>query len=84
MTSSIFTKKYKLFRELLIQYRQDASVSQLSLSKKLGKPQSFISKYETGERRLDLIEFLEIANALQFDPIDFILKLDKASLSEQP
>lgn len=82
MTSSIFTKRYLIFRELLIRYRKDASVSQLCLAKKLGKPQSFVSKYESGERRLDVIEFLEIAKALQFDPVDFIKKLESELISE--
>ncbi|MCK4794521.1 MAG: helix-turn-helix domain-containing protein [Desulfobacteraceae bacterium] len=77
MTSSIFTKRYEVFRELLAQCRRDASVTQLVLAERLGRPQSFVSKYESGERRLDIIEFLEVAEALQFDPIDFIEKLTK-------
>lgn len=42
---------------------------------KLSRPQSYVSKYERGERRLDLIEFLEIAEALEIDPLAFIEKL---------
>lgn len=77
MTSSVFTKKYEKFKELLTQYRRDADITQQVLAERLGKPQSFVSKYESGERRLDLIEFLEVAEALQFDPFEFIQKLDK-------
>lgn len=77
MTSSVFTKKYKLFKELLTQYRKDTDVTQQVLAERLSKHQSFVSKYESGERRLDLIEFLEVAEALQFDPFEFIKKLEQ-------
>lgn len=77
MASSVFTIKYQLFRKMLVQCRHNASMTQLALAEKLNKPQSFISKYESGERRLDLIEFLEVAEALQFDPIEFISKLEE-------
>jgi hypothetical protein len=53
---------------------------QQALAKKLGKPQSFIAKYEGGERRLDVIEFIAIAEALGDDP----LKQFKAFLSGRP
>ena len=46
-----------------------------SNSDKLGVNQTYVSKYEKGERRLDLIEFLEIAEAVGFDPLDFIKRL---------
>ena len=75
MTSSVFTKKYDIFRELLIEHRKNIGDTQQELACKLAKPQSFVSKYESGERRLDLIEFLDISEALQFDPCSFIKKL---------
>ena len=42
-----------------------------------GRPQSFVSKYERGERRLDLIEFLEVARALSLDPARVIQELER-------
>ncbi|HPG59217.1 MAG TPA: helix-turn-helix transcriptional regulator [Candidatus Wallbacteria bacterium] len=75
MTKSIYTIKYQKFRMLLIQARKNLKLSQVQLSKKLSKPQSFISKYETGERRLDLIEFLELSEKLEIDPLEMIKKL---------
>lgn len=75
--ASVFTKQYNSFRELLIKYRKDAGVTQESLAQELNKPQSYVSKYENGERRLDLIEFLEIAKALQFDKFQFISDLEE-------
>ena len=82
MTSSIFTKQYGRFRELLVQYRQRSSMTQAQLAEILERRQSFVSKYESGERRLDLIEFLEIAEALQFDPCELIRIVRSEALSE--
>lgn len=77
MTSSVFTKKYEIFRGLLIQYRKNSGLTQKALSDKLQRHQSYVSKYENGERRLDIIEFLDIAEALLFDPHEFLKKLNE-------
>ena len=55
---------YEEFCENLISLREGASFTQQQLAKKLGKPQSFISKYESGERRLDIVELVTILDAL--------------------
>ncbi|MBE9003668.1 helix-turn-helix transcriptional regulator [Fortiea sp. LEGE XX443] len=75
MSKSVFSEKYHLFRKLLVQARQLANLTQSELSAKLSRPQSYVSKYERGERRLDLIEFLEVAEALQIEPATFINQL---------
>jgi len=77
MTSSVFTKKYEIFRELLIQSRKNSGVTQQRLAEVLGKPQSYVSKYESGERRLDLVEFIDIADALKIDKCFFIKNLEE-------
>lgn len=77
MTSSVFTKKYELFKELLIEHRKRAGLTQQSLAELIDKPQSYVSKYESGERRLDLIEFIDLADALQFDKYLFIKELEE-------
>jgi transcriptional regulator with XRE-family HTH domain len=82
MTSSIFTEQYGRFRELLVQYRQLRSITQVQLADSLNRPQSFVSKYESGERRLDLVEFLEIAVALRFDPCELIRTILSETLPE--
>ena len=88
MARSVFTKKYDQFRQLLIQARKAAGMTQADLAQKLSRPQSFVSKFERGERRLDVIEFLEIARALSFDPVPFLRKLsrnkDAYSLKRSP
>jgi transcriptional regulator with XRE-family HTH domain len=61
--------------ELLVAAREKAQLTQQQLADRLGKPQSFIAKYEGGERRIDVIEFLAITRALQVDPARIIREL---------
>ena len=77
MTKSAFTAKYEQFRLLLVEARQTAQLTQVELAKKLARPQSYVSKYERGERRLDVVEFLDVAQALNVDPLEFIANLEK-------
>ena len=77
LTKSVHTKNYARFLGMLIEFRKNARVTQEEVAVRLNRPQSFVSKYENGERRLDLIEFLEIAEAIGFDPIGFIRKIKK-------
>ena len=72
---SDLSKKYELFRRLLIQAREEAGLSQQDVAGRLGRHQTYVSKCERGERRMDLIEFLEIARAVGFDPHKFIRKI---------
>jgi transcriptional regulator with XRE-family HTH domain len=75
VTKSVFTKRYSLFLSILTTLRNDKGLSQAQLAKKLKKPQSFVSKYERGERRLDVIEFLDVVKVLEADPCEVIKKL---------
>lgn len=76
MTRSVFSEQYDLLRQLLITARQQNDLTQAQVASKLDKPQSFVSKYERGERRLDVIEFLEIARALGIDPSFMIERIE--------
>lgn len=75
MAKSVFTAEYDRFRQLLIEARKAAGLTQAELATKLARPQSFVSKVERGERRLDVVEFFEVARAIGIDPIDFLKKL---------
>jgi transcriptional regulator with XRE-family HTH domain len=66
---------HKLFCGFLTEARKSANMTQAQLAKRLGRPQSFVSKYERGERRLDVIEFAEVSRALGVDPLRFLAKL---------
>ena len=61
---SIHDERYLGAIKRLRTARKDARLSQKDLAAKLGARQQFVSKYESGERRLDVIEFLDVANAL--------------------
>lgn len=63
---------YKRFRDLLVEARKEASLTQAQLSARLRRPQSFVSKYERGERRLDVVEFRDVAKAIGIDPVSFL------------
>ena len=62
MTKSIYTKEYRKVIYRLKKARQEAGLKQIEVAKKLGKPQSYISKIERGERRVDITELKRIAD----------------------
>ncbi|HWN11965.1 MAG TPA: helix-turn-helix transcriptional regulator [Pyrinomonadaceae bacterium] len=78
MTKSVHTKNYARFLQLLVQVRKNAGITQEEVAARLGRHQSFVSKYENGERRVDLIEFLDIAEAIGFEPVSFMRKIQKS------
>ena len=65
---------------LLASIREGRGLSQRALSAKLNKPPTYVSKYERGERRLDVVEFLDIVKALDADPHEIIKKIAKLKL----
>ena len=75
MTKSVFTDAYRYLMQTLIQERKDAKIAQRELASRLSKPQSFVSKYESGERRLDVVELLQIADALGLDIFPLIREI---------
>lgn len=72
MPSPLHSHNYQIFRSLLVAAREDAGLTQVNVAERLGKPQSFISKYERGERRLDFTEFVELASVLEIELDDFV------------
>ena len=75
MKKSIYSEKHKKLCELLIRARKDAGLTQQELADKLGTHQSFVAKYEGGERRLDLIELTDISAYLNLNIIDLVEQL---------
>lgn len=78
MTKSVFSNKYDQFRSHLVKARKAAGLTQAELAAKLFQPQSFVSKYERGERRLDVVEFLDVAQAIGIDPIKLLTQVDRS------
>jgi transcriptional regulator with XRE-family HTH domain len=64
MAKSIFTEEHRRFVNTLRAVREAQGVTQVQLSERLGRNQSYISNIERGQRRLDVIEFMHIAEAL--------------------
>ena len=58
---SVRSARYQQFLARLRAARQEAGLTQEQVARKLGKPQSFVSKSETGERRVDAVEFADFA-----------------------
>ncbi|MDZ5111798.1 helix-turn-helix transcriptional regulator [Pseudomonas putida] len=74
--------KRAIVQEALKQMRLEAQLTQSDLAKRLGKPQSYVSKYESGERRLDIIEIDEVCQATGQTLTSFANELEKLFLSE--
>lgn len=58
---------------MLVEVRKHKGITQADLALRLGKPQSYVSKYERGERRLDFVEFLAVADAIDLDLDEFLM-----------
>ncbi|MFJ8818242.1 helix-turn-helix domain-containing protein [Amycolatopsis thermoflava] len=67
MEKSIYSAEYRELCRILRELRREAGLTQVQVAERLGVPQSFVSKYETGERRLDVIELKHIASAIETD-----------------
>jgi transcriptional regulator with XRE-family HTH domain len=70
-------KYYLVITELLYRLRVNAGLTQKQLAEKLNSPQSYISKIESGERRIDLIELRELCKALNTNLIEFTTMLEQ-------
>jgi transcriptional regulator with XRE-family HTH domain len=78
MQKSPFSKQYELFLKSLRKARKNAGVTQERLAKLLGETQSFVSKVERGERRLDVIELRAFCRALNVPFPAFVSRLHRA------
>jgi transcriptional regulator with XRE-family HTH domain len=67
------------FRDLLRGLRTDAGLTQTELARRLGRPQSYVSKYEAGERRLDFLEVREVCSALGTPMEEFLRRFEERS-----
>lgn len=70
MANRTFAEDYRAIREILVATRLRQGLTQVDLANRLSKPQSYVSKLERGERRIDLIELFQLAAALGISPQD--------------
>ncbi len=76
MEKSIYSKEQKQLSKLLKQIRLGAGLRQEDLAKTLGKPQSFVSKYESGERCLDILELRQVCHAIGINLSEFVSRFE--------
>ena len=79
MRKSLGSARHKALISLLIQKREAAGLTQADLAAQLGEYQSFVARLESGQRRIDVVEFLELADAVGLDPARTISTLKKVS-----
>jgi transcriptional regulator with XRE-family HTH domain len=79
MPKSLGSARHQALIDLLVEKREAAGLTQAELAAKLGEYQSFIARLESGQRRVDVVEFLEIAEMLGFDAAKAISALKKIS-----
>jgi transcriptional regulator with XRE-family HTH domain len=75
LAKSVHSSEQAEFCTLMIEARKRAGLTQQQLADRLRRPQSFVAKYEGGERRLDVLEFVTIAKAVGADPVSLIKRL---------
>ena len=63
---------YRQILAALVDTRKAKGITQVDLARRLGKPQSFVSKFENGERRIDVAEFIEICRVMQVDALGLL------------
>jgi transcriptional regulator with XRE-family HTH domain len=78
MPKSLRTPRQERLQSLLADARKAKGMTQADVAKALGKPQSFVAKYENGERRIDVIEFVDIAAALGVVPGDILALIESS------
>lgn len=71
-------KQQKTLLSLLRQLRQEAGLTQVDMALRLGKPQPFVSYYESGARRLDLLELRQVCEVLGISLVEFIKRFEKS------
>ncbi len=81
---SVFTHQYDQLRAILIDARKSKGFTQTKLAKQIGRPQSFVSKYELGERRLDIVELMSICKVLGIDAGNIVRSIDDVQKQNIP
>jgi transcriptional regulator with XRE-family HTH domain len=78
MPRSLRSPRHEVLRKILAEKRKAAGTTQAELAHRIGRYQSFIADVERGQRRVDVVEFLDLADALSFDPAKVIKAIRRA------
>jgi len=79
MDKAIHSAAQDALSRLLREHRERARLRQVDVAERLNEPQSFVSKYESGERRLDIVELRQVCAALEVPFIEFIQEFEHSS-----
>lgn len=78
MQKSLRTPRQQLLQSLLVEARKAKGLTQADVADALGRPQSFVAKYENGERRIDVVEFVDIATVLEVSTAEILSMIESA------
>ncbi|MEI9401130.1 helix-turn-helix domain-containing protein [Mesorhizobium sp. M0621] len=79
MVDTLGTNRHKALIALLIKKREAAGLTQVELATRLGQYQSFVARLESGQRRVDVVEFINLAEILGFNAPSAIKKLSEVT-----
>ncbi|HBN75508.1 MAG TPA: transcriptional regulator [Planctomycetaceae bacterium] len=77
MDKAIHSQNQTTLQDLLRELRKEADLRQQDVAKKINEPQSFVSKYESGERRLDILELRELCRVFKLSLVEFSEQLEQ-------
>jgi len=77
MAKAKFSPAYDTLRSALVKAREAAGLRQQDVAKRLKRPQSYVSKVELGERRIDVIEYIEFTRAIGIDAVRILRQVIK-------
>ena len=75
MPKTIFGGDHQHLVEVLTEARKAAGLTQVDLSQRIGRDQTFISLIERGQRRVDVIEFIKLAEAMDMEPVELFNRI---------
>lgn len=78
MRKSVHSKRYRRLLQLIVEARLEAGLTQMEVAARLRRPQSYVAKTEGGERRLDVLEFADLAVAIGADPAQLLESVRQA------
>jgi len=78
MPRDLNSPKYQVLRELIRIERKRRGLSQAQVAQALGRPQSYVADFERRERRIDVVEYLALAEAIGFDPLALLAAVMKS------
>jgi transcriptional regulator with XRE-family HTH domain len=78
LAKTLGSPRQKALIEYIVSRREVSGLTQAEVAKRLGEYQSFVARLESGQRRVDVVEFLALSEVLKFDPVKAIRNISKA------